>query len=358
MNAISNLLKQSSIKYTSNFDPEKLTDVLVKECKGKNGTYYKWFATLHGEVQEINLTRNNKFILNVFCVDCDKQILKDVKLSSLFTFSVCNQTTLKHSEKFAIRCKACSNRKNGRETKDKAKQTCLEKHGYEYSFMRPGFYEHSHRVKQLKYGANYKQIAQLKGQQTYYKKNGFTHNMKNPECVKKHAEKRKNTILSRTEERRKEIEIKRLAGYTKTGVNTLFGKNNKNKQSKISTDFYTNLVSHLKYAICTEELIGNYIVDFLIPNVCIIEFFGTFWHADPRKYKPHSVLKRGNNSKHHILASKIWERDHKKIAFLVEETKLPCIIVWEDDYKRNKFETIQNVIKQISKIQNTHFLNE
>lgn len=358
MNIISNLLKQSNIKYTASFDPEKFTNVFTKACEGKSRIYYKWFVTLDGEVHEINLTRNNKFILNVFCIDCDKQILKNVKLSSLFTFSVCDQTSLKHSEKFAIRCKTCSSRKNGAETKAKAKQTCLKKYGYEYSFRRPGFYEHSHRVKQLKYGANYKQTAQQKGQQTYFKKTGFVHNMKNPECVKKHTEKRKNTILSKTEEQRKETEIKRLAGYTKTGVNTLFGKNNGNKQSKISLDFYSNLVSRLKYTICTEELIGNYIVDFLIPNVCIIEFFGTFWHADPRKYKPSDVLKRGNNSKYHVLASKIWERDCKKITFLVEETKLPCIIVWEDDYKRNKSETMQNVIKQISKIQNNHFLNE
>ncbi len=355
MNLIFEKIKTTNLKYTSATNLEELTNIFAVLCNGKTAIYYKWYATYKGKQHKINLNRNNNFVLDIFCIDCNKQFQSNVKLSSLFTFSCCDESNLKYSEKYAVRCKPCSNKKNGSETKEKAKQTCLKKYGYECSFLAPDFQERSHKTKQLKYGTNYKQIAQQKGQQKYYEKTGYIHNMRNPECVKLHVVNWKNTFANRTKEKQEEIQIRRLAGYTKTGISTLFGKNNKSARSKISIDFYKNLIQQLEHTICVEEPIGNCIVDFLIPNVCIIEFFGTFWHADPRKYNSTDTIKRGNKEKYHIKAEQIWENDRKKIEFLVEETKLPCIIVWEDDYKRNKEQTINTTIEKIHMCQNKHF---
>jgi G:T-mismatch repair DNA endonuclease (very short patch repair protein) len=88
--------------------------------------------------------------------------------------------------------------------------------------------------------------------------------------------------------------------------------------------------------------------------MCIIEFYGTFWHADPRKYKAGDILKRGNSEKYHVTAQEVWQKDYERITELVENTKLPCIIVWENDYRKNKGATIQTVLQKIIKFKNIH----
>ena len=358
MNIIEQKLKDSELLYAIDWDITKLSNIECiksqsKTGKGKFPYFFTWYVVYNNSRVKINRNRDNTypFVFCIFCKDCKKQIKTNLKLSSLFSFAVCDLNYLDYSESFSTRCKKCSSAKNGSETKEKAKATCLDRYGYEYNFQMPDFKQKSKQTKIQKYGTEYKQIASLKGQEKYLHCTGYSHNMKNPECVNLHKKRRSDTISKRTVEERLEFEQKRLLGYKKPNSPGLFGKLNAQKRSKISIDFYENLIKTIEYSICIEHQIGPYIVDFLIPNICIIEFNGTFWHADPRVYKEDDVLKRSNsNVKYHYRASEIWKKDCNRIKFIVEQTRLPCIVVWEHDYKTDKRMTIETVLKQISSI--------
>lgn len=82
-----------------------------------------------------------------------------------------------------------------------------------------------------------------------------------------------------------------------------------------------------------EEVIFNYSVDCLLPkHKIIIEFNGTFWHADPRFYKAEDKIKF--TSKAGTTAQDIWKKDNTKKRFL-ESLGYTVMHVWEYDYYRN-----------------------
>lgn len=365
MNLIEQKLIESGLVYKTDCS---LSDITNIECiknpskvgKGAFPYFYTWYVTYCGTKLKLNLCRSNDypFIFQIFCKDCKKQIKHNAKLSSLFAFTTSNFDNIKYSEKFSTRCKKCSSKRNGTETKDKARQTCVDRFGYECSFNRPDFHIKSKEVKIKKYGLNYQSKAAKKSQTTYFNKTGFTHNMRNPDCVIPHVKSRKQTISEWSTEHKNQVNAKRILSYSSKESNGLFGKKSKTKRSKISIDFYENLVSNTQHSVCVEEQIGRYIVDFLIPNVCIIEFYGTFWHADPRKFKADDIIQVRNGVDNNPTAYSIWEKDTHRIKFLVEETKLPCIIVWEDDYRRNKEDIINKVLKKIKSIHNKHLTHE
>jgi hypothetical protein len=61
----------------------------------------------------------------------------------------------------------------------------------------------------------------------------------------------------------------------------------------------------------------------------VIEFYGTYWHADPRKYKPDSIIYASKKRQHR--ADKIWISDLERQR-LIENAGYQVYIVWEEDY--------------------------
>lgn len=116
------------------------------------------------------------------------------------------------------------------------------------------------------------------------------------------------------------------------------------RKSKISIEFQKLLEVKLKYSIETEKQIliekqlRTFFVDFYIPekNV-IIEFYGDYWHANPLFYNNTDMIKSRQ-------ASEIWREDENRIQSIKEYTKCSIIIVWESDYKKNKFNVIENIV--------------
>lgn len=116
----------------------------------------------------------------------------------------------------------------------------------------------------------------------------------------------------------------------------------KTGKSKISNEMFALVdddrggyyAAHEKLVKCQSKV---YRVDYLFGNH-IIEFFGDYWHADPRLYSAESVMIGGK------LASELWIRDERKIADL--RTKgYNVLVVWEQDYKKDP-EAIINQCKQ------------
>lgn len=62
----------------------------------------------------------------------------------------------------------------------------------------------------------------------------------------------------------------------------------------------------------------------------VIEYNGSFWHADPKRgYKPNDVLF------HNITAQEIWDRDLRKKE-IYEQHGYKVLIIWSDDFLENK----------------------
>ena len=100
--------------------------------------------------------------------------------------------------------------------------------------------------------------------------------------------------------------------------------------SKIEHEFSSQLVS--------DEYKNVAVTPYAIPDICvgwkIIDFFGDYYHCNPKKYKPdyynHSAKK---------TAQEIWDKDAERTSRLEHEGYI-VKIVWESDYKANKEKVI------------------
>jgi hypothetical protein len=177
--------------------------------------------------------------------------------------------------------------------------------------------------------------------------------------------KRKKTYYSKSDAERNEINKKRgktkqqlIESYGEEYVNDILkrrGNLNRIRFGHCNSVISNELFNHLadlnqdkKFIYGNKEnyiLIKNltnrkgYFVDFYYENgKKIIEFNGDFWHFNPKKYLPESYVILKNNK---IIAKSIWEEDKIKINNLIK-TGYKVLVVWEDEYKNNKSETIKN----------------
>lgn len=75
----------------------------------------------------------------------------------------------------------------------------------------------------------------------------------------------------------------------------------------------------------------SFIYDFYLPKYnLLIEYNGDYWHANPKKYKSGTLLKRIKCNE--VLVEEIWERDRTKRKE-AEDKEYKLTYIWEDDYK-------------------------
>jgi hypothetical protein len=93
------------------------------------------------------------------------------------------------------------------------------------------------------------------------------------------------------------------------------------------------------------KIVDFYLVDY---NICL-EFFGQFWHCDPRNYKKdyyHKLKKK--------YAYEIWKDDEIRNKQIIESTNGPLIILWENNVPEEKI--LIDIIKQLKIIKNIIYL--
>lgn len=89
-----------------------------------------------------------------------------------------------------------------------------------------------------------------------------------------------------------------------------------------------------EYEVLIDEINRVFYLDFYIEdlNVCV-EFFGDYYHANPKKYRnPDALIKFRSVYK----VSDIWTRDKNRIENLKKYRGIKTIVVWESDYYKNK----------------------
>jgi hypothetical protein len=119
--------------------------------------------------------------------------------------------------------------------------------------------------------------------------------------------------------------------------------------SKFYNTFYAS--KNLEKVVYIDEISKCYILDYYIEEIKVcIEFNGDYYHANPRKYPPDFEFPEFSKSK--IITSKdIWEKDKLKKDLLLKEKGIKTIVIWEDDYTRNKDnkEYYKKIIKECIK---------
>ena len=112
-------------------------------------------------------------------------------------------------------------------------------------------------------------------------------------------------------------------------------------------DHYNGIIERCNRTILSHDLYeqwnGNHEIDIWIPNIkCAIEFNGTYYHMDPRFYKP-----TDHSATYNITAYDIWQRDALKYE-VFKKLCIKYIVIWQYDWDnyRQKCETdILNLLK-------------
>jgi very-short-patch-repair endonuclease len=86
-------------------------------------------------------------------------------------------------------------------------------------------------------------------------------------------------------------------------------------------------------------------VDFFIASSKkVIEFAGDYWHGNPKVYEPDFY-----NHQAKSLAKELYQKTIERNLFLENVHGCKVLLVWENEYKKNKEETLDKCLK---------FLNE
>ena len=80
--------------------------------------------------------------------------------------------------------------------------------------------------------------------------------------------------------------------------------------------------------------------DIIIDNI-IIEFYGDYWHMNPKKYNVDDI-----NKNTQLSAKTIWQKDRKR-NFYLQSLGFIVLIAWEDDYRNNKNEQINYLATKV-----------
>lgn len=86
---------------------------------------------------------------------------------------------------------------------------------------------------------------------------------------------------------------------------------------------------------------GCFLIDFYdTKSKKVIQFYGSYWHADPNRYNQNDIIKFPGQQ---VYAKKVWQKDKKRINELLSSEEVSEVkIIWQLDYINNK----QKIIKQ------------
>lgn len=127
--------------------------------------------------------------------------------------------------------------------------------------------------------------------------------------------------------------------------------------SKVSQELFNNVFDCISYDKCyyhdynkeygvfLRKLNKYTFLDFyVLDNNKAIEFYGDYWHCNPRLYNEdykHTVYNK--------TAKDIWDYDRQRLLALKEEHGIDTLLIWENEYIADKDATLDRCLK---------FLNE
>lgn len=103
-------------------------------------------------------------------------------------------------------------------------------------------------------------------------------------------------------------------------------------------NYLKNKFPEIKQQLCLTEAGNIFYYDMFINNI-IIEYNGTYWHADPRKYKATDMIKNKT-------AEECWMKDKFK-QNLANKNGYIIFYIWESDYVKNKMHILNEITNKI-----------
>ena len=221
---------------------------------------------------------------------------------------------IKLLKKYNIRQRNISESKKQKRCVEKTKKTCLEKYGCEHSLSKNSPIRKKMIENMIKeYGV--KNVFQLnyvkdKTKKTCLEKYGCEYPMQN-DIVK--------SRVWNTTYKRHGIKYGILKAHDI----------NKSRPQKI----IEQLLISKDYIFESEYKIYPHFVDIcFVDKKKIVEVYGDFWHANPRKYCENDILNFPNNKK--MLASDKWKYDKKRLdSIMLQGFKV--LVIWEYDIYNN-----------------------
>lgn len=130
-----------------------------------------------------------------------------------------------------------------------------------------------------------------------------------------------------------------LKKYNKFVENRSFAKKTQSKIELEVFDVLKNVINNIELSV---RLDNPYYGPFdygSIEKRKLIEFYGTYWHADPRFFDSSKFF---NQKK--MTAKKIWARDQAKRSYATNQG-YQVFVIWEHDWCKNKEKTVNNIIR-------------
>lgn len=172
------------------------------------------------------------------------------------------------------------------------------------------------------------------------KATGINNSMSNPEFKAKASKNLKKSWESGKLENTR----KKMSEHMKKTLR--FGKIKSKVSSKKEKEIYELLIKY-GYKVKRFFKIDTKICDLYIPSLnLIIEYFGDYWHCNPKKYSSEYI-----NQKKQMTAKEIWDYDKHKVDLIVSYG-YNLEVIWESDFKTNT-NKILTIINKYDKSINT-----
>lgn len=318
---------------------EKTSDLNTKR-------YFKFYIKIKGIVYRLKAKVHSfRLFGKLYCRECGQLISDKVDIFALI-LKDSNSGYLKDINDTDARsvkrtCSKCHRLVNGRDSATKAHETYLRKAKEDPNYLKD-IRNKTAKTINKKYGgygsAEWKKLFKTSG---YVMHNGeLIHNGNIPEVRAKMVATREKTIAAMSPEKRAE--------WTKKIMNKNCSKAEKEFIHALQFESSFDIIEH--YGISVFHADGFY-------NNTIIEFYGDFFHANPKIYDAEELLRfHGKVTK----VKDVWEKDRNRIKRIknILNTNPNFIIVWEYDYNFNKERCIKVVSEKLKEFINNKTTNE
>lgn len=234
------------------------------------------------------------------CLKCNKQVSKNCKLGCC---NKCRDRSGKNNPFYK--------KKHKRETIDKAKK--------KLSKVSKGLWKNKEYREKVIKGVSKPRVESFKKEQSERVKQWYKDN---PEQLKIRSKKMKQSWKE---------------GKIKPNINSI----NESKLEKELREEIKMLLPKSKVRKSTLKINNKWFYpDVKIDKDVIIEFYGNYWHANPKIYLENDIVH------HNITAGEIWRNDKNRIKIL-KDAGFRVFIVWQDEYEQNKKLVLSNLVNNL-----------
>lgn len=273
----------------------------------------KELKLIREEILNEEFLRNNIEVLNKSA----NSLATEMNESGDYPIKINAQKIINACKKFGIKTLSVKESANKKETREKYRETCLERYGAENSLSKDTTpYKKRNRVVKEKYGV--KNVFQLdevkeKSRETMMERYGVSNPI--------HLETYRANVGRRS--------------YIHKTIEKLLNERGFEFVSEINDNRFLAYNSFLDREYSPRS-------DMLIEGLkLVIEVNGDYWHANPKKYKPSDIIKRWNGE---AEAGKVWEFDRCRKE-QIESFGYKVITLWGSDIKKGDFEELWKWLK-------------